>query len=162
MATLQQSILIGATVKQSYAYIADIERVRDWLPRIIEAQRTSAIKAGAGAELAIVAEAGGKRTQGTSRCTAADAPHRLAFTSTLDVGLTSTTTFDLVVAGKQTQVTATVDYAFTGRSFGRLLGGLFGDKYARQDIITALGNLKMQIEAVQAQRLQRKRATPAL
>ncbi len=159
MATVQQSILIGATVKQSYAYLADIERVRDWLPHVVEAQRTSAVKTGEGAELAIVAEAAGKRTEGTSRCTAAVSPHRLAFTATLDIGLTSTTTFDLAAAGKQTQVTATVEYAFTGRGFGRLLGGLFGDKYARQDIATALDNLKAQIEA---KRPQRKRAAPVL
>ena len=43
---------------------ADIERVRDWLPHVVEARRTSTVKTGEGAELTIVAEAAGKRTQG--------------------------------------------------------------------------------------------------
>jgi len=161
MATLQQSVLIGATVKQVYTFLADIERAATWLPHVIEAERTSSVKNGEGAELALVVEAAGRRAQGTSRCTVAESPHRLVFTATLDVGLTTTTTFVLAAEGKQTLLSATVEYAFTGRGFGRMLGSLFGDKYVRQDITTALGNLKAQIEAAHAERLRRRREAAA-
>ena len=162
MATLQQVTVISATVKQSFAFLADIERVEQWLPRVVTATRTSTVRHGASAELAVAVEAGGKRAQGTIRCTDAEAPQRLTFISTLDVGVVSTTTFDLAADGKQTRLTATLDYSFTGRGFGRMLGSLFGDSYARQDLTTALANLKTGIEAEQAARLQRRRGAAAL
>lgn len=162
MATLQQSVHIEATVRQAYGYLADIERVAEWLPHVVEAERVSAARTGAGAELSFVAEAAGKRTRGLSRCIVAESPRRLTFTSTLDLGLTSTTTFDLAAEGKFARLTATVEFAFTGRGFGRLLGGLFGEKYVREDVAAALANLKARVEAAQAARPPRKRPTAAL
>ena len=158
MPTLKESISIAVPIKQAYTFLADIERVQEWLPRVLEAQRTSEIQSGEGAELAIVMDAGGRKAEGTSQCIEATLPSRLVFESRLAIGLTSLMAFDLVSQGRQqTQVAVIVDYTFNGRGLGRLLGGLFGEGVARRDIAAALENLKAKIEA-QKPRAARKPA----
>ena len=152
MPTLQQSILIAAPIKRVFGFLEEIERVPEWLPRVIEAHRTSETLSGVGAELAVVVEAGGRRSSGTSRCVEAETANRLVFQSSLDIGLTSTMTFDLTAQGHQTQLVATVEYAFAGRGFGRLIGGLFGNALAKKDIEAGLASLKSQLEAKPARR----------
>src|SRR5205823_6183080 len=95
MPTLEDSLLIGAPVKRVFGVLADMDRVATWMPRIVEAQRTSEIASGPGAELAVVVKASGRESKGTSRCVEADPPHRLVIESRLDLGITSTMTFDL-------------------------------------------------------------------
>ena len=160
MPTLKETVTIGAPVKRVYTYLSDIERVQEWLPHVVETQRTSKIRSGEGAEIAVVMNAAGRQTEGTSRCVEAASPNRLVFESTLAIGLTSTMAFDLAADGRQTEIVAIVDYQFSGRGLGRLVGGLFGDKIARRDIALALANLKTQIEAEPA-RPARKRAPTA-
>src|SRR5436190_10260865 len=134
MPTLKESQLIAAPVKRVYAFLADIERVQEWLPHVVEAHRTSEIRSGEGAELAITVHAAGRNTEGTARCIEADGSSRLAFESRLAIGLTSTMVFSLAADGRQTQVTVLVDYAFGGGGLGWLIGGLIGDKVVRADI----------------------------
>jgi uncharacterized membrane protein len=159
MPTLQESMLIAAPIKRVYTFLADIERVPEWLPHVVETERTSEIRSGEGAELTIVMNAAGRQTEGTSRCVEAVSPHRLVFESSLAIGLTSTMAFDLTADGRQsTEVAVTLDYALAGRRLGRLVGGLFGDKMARRDVKAALDNLKARIEAEPARPARRKAA----
>ena len=146
MPTLHETMLIAAPIKRVYTFLADIERAQEWLPHVVETHRTSKIRSGEGAEIAIVVSAAGRQTEGTSRCVEAASPDRLVFETQLAIGLTSTTAFDLAADGRQTQVAVTVEYAFGGRGLGRLVGGLFGDKVARQDILAGLECLKSRIE----------------
>lgn len=158
MAELTDSITIAAPPRLVYGYLADLERVPEWMPNVVEAERISDIESGEGAELQVVVDAGGRESRGTSRCVESDAPRRLVIESTLDVGLTSTIAFDLAADGRHTELSATVAYALAGRGFGRLLGGLFGDRLARRDMATALATLKERLEALQAQKPTRRRA----
>jgi hypothetical protein len=87
----------------------------------------------------------------------ADGSRRLVFESHFEIGLTSTMVFDLAADGKQTQLTATVDYAFTGRGLGRFVGGLFGNQMARKDILAGLEHLKAQLEAEAGRPARRRR-----
>jgi len=152
MPTLQHAILIAAPIKRVYGFLEEIERVPEWLPRVVAAQRTSETLSGVGAELAVVVEAGGRQSSGTSRCVEVEAPRRLVFQSSLDIGLTSTMTFELTAQGRQTHVEATVEYAFAGRGFSRLVGGLFGNALAKKDIEAGLASLKSALEAKPARR----------
>ncbi len=159
MAPLKETVSIGAPPKLVFGYLADMARVPEWMPNIVEAERTSEIESGEGAELRVVVNAAGRESSGTSRCVEADAPHRLVIESSLDMGLTSTITFDLAADGRRTDLSATVAYAIAGRGFGRLMGNLFGDKLARRDIATALASLKERLEEQQAKKPSRRRTT---
>lgn len=147
MAVLHDSIEIAATVKRSFAYLSDVERVPEWLPNVVEAERVSEIASGTGAETALVVDVAGKRRQGRCRVEESEPPTRLVITSSVDIGVTSTISFDLAAEGKQTHLSAVIEYSMNGGGFGRMLGGLFGDKIARRDIRTALENLKARLEA---------------
>jgi carbon monoxide dehydrogenase subunit G len=144
---LHDTIDIAATVKRSFAYLSDVERVPEWLPNVVEADRISEVASGPGAETALVVEVAGKKRQGRCRVEESEPPSRLVISSTVDIGVTSTISFDLAAEGKQTRLSAVIEYTLTGGGFGRLLGGLFGDKIARRDMRTALENLKARLEA---------------
>ncbi len=161
MALLHDSIEIAAMPKRVFEYLADIERVPAWMPNMIEARRTSEIEAGPGAEIAVVVNAAGKRRQGTCRIVEWDAPRRFVLESILDLGVTSKIAFDVARVGRQTQVSATIEYTLTGRGFGRMLGGMFGDRVARRDMRAALENLKAQIEAEKPRRAHPSRVASA-
>jgi carbon monoxide dehydrogenase subunit G len=144
---LHDTIAIAATVKRSFAYLSDVERVPEWLPNVVEAERVSEIASGPGAETALVVDVAGKRRQGRCRVEESEPPSRLVISSTVDIGVTSTIAFDLAADGKQTRLSAVIEYTLTGGGFGRFLGGLVGDKVARRDMRTALENLKARLEA---------------
>jgi carbon monoxide dehydrogenase subunit G len=142
--TLQESLLVAAPVKRAYDFLADIERVREWLPYVVATRRTSETATGPGAEIELEVSAAGKKSKGTTRCVSATAS-QLVFESKLALGLTSTVTFDLAAEGRsKSQIAVTVEYGFTG--LGRLLGRMLGDKAARQDIVAGLETLRMRIE----------------
>jgi len=159
--TLQESLLVAAPVKRVYTFLADIERVGEWLPYVAETRRTSEHATGEGAEIALTVSAAGKKSQGTTRCVAAT-PSRLVFESKLALGLTSTVAFDLAAQGRQqTQMVVSVEYAFTGLT-GRLIGAMLGDKAARRDIVASLEALKARLEAEAPRPARRqKAASPA-
>jgi uncharacterized protein YndB with AHSA1/START domain len=161
VALLHDSIEIAAMPKRVFEYLADVERVPAWMPNMIEARRTSEIEAGPGAEIAVVVNAAGKRRQGTCRIVEWDAPRRFVLESILDLGVTSKIAFDVARVGRQTQVSATIEYTLTGRGFGRMLGGMFGDRVARRDMRAALESLKAQIEAEKPRRARPSRVASA-
>jgi uncharacterized protein YndB with AHSA1/START domain len=156
---LNDSIEIAASVKRTFDYLADIERVPEWLPNISEAHLISEIDTGPGAEIAIVMNVAGKDRDGTCRCVEMEAPRLMVLESTIDIGVTSKITLALTPSGRHAQVAATVDYTLTGKGFGRLLGGLFGDNVARRDMRAALENLKAQLEATSRRRKRGAGAT---
>ena len=158
MATLRESLEIAATVRRVYAFLADVERAPEWLPHVIEAECTSDVSVGEGAVLELVAEAGGRKTTGTTRCVSATPSSQLVFETRLAIGLMSTATFDLAARGRHTELTLTLDYKFEGHGLSRLIGGLFGDKVVRQDTLAGLEHLKAQIEAEAAKAPRRRRA----
>jgi carbon monoxide dehydrogenase subunit G len=156
--TLQESLLVAASVKRVYGFLADIERVRDWLPYVVDARRTSEVTSGPGAEIELEVSAAGRTSKGTTRCVAAVPSQQLVYETKLALGLTSTVTFDLAPEGRsQTRMDVTVEYGFTG--LGRLLGGLLGDKAARRDIVAGLESLKAHIESEAAASRSRRRPT---
>jgi carbon monoxide dehydrogenase subunit G len=155
--TLQESLLVTAPVKRVYGFLADIERVGEWLPYVVETRRTTENATGEGAEIELTVSAAGKKSQGTTRCVAAT-PSQLVFESKLALGLTSTVTFDLAAEGRQkTQMAVTVEYGFTGLT-GRLIGKMLGDTAARRDIVAGLETLKARLEA-EAPRPTRRRTS---
>src|SRR3954468_2227628 len=127
MAALHDSIEIAATVKRTFAYLADVERIPEWLPNVVEAQRVSEVASGPGAESALILDVAGKRRHGRCRIEESEPPSRLVISSTVDIGVTSTIAFDLAADGRQTRLSAVIDYTLTGGGLGRMLGGLFGD-----------------------------------
>jgi uncharacterized protein YndB with AHSA1/START domain len=143
---LHDTIEIAATVKRSFAYLSDVEHVPEWLPNVVEAERVSEIASGPGAETALVIDVAGKRQQGRCRVEESEPPTRLVITSSVDIGVTSTISFDLAAEGKQTRLSAVVEYTMTGGGLARMLGGLFGDTIARRDMRSALENLKARLE----------------
>jgi carbon monoxide dehydrogenase subunit G len=159
--TLQESLLVAAPVKRVSGFLADIERVGEWLPYVVDARRTSELATGEGAEIELTVSAAGKKSQGTTRCVAAT-PARLVFESKLALGLTSTVTFDLAAQGRQqTQMAVTVEYGFTGLA-GKLIGRMLGDKAAQRDIVASLEALKARLEAEAPRPARRqKAASPA-
>jgi carbon monoxide dehydrogenase subunit G len=144
-----------------YGFLADIERVEEWLPYVVESRRTSETATGAGAEIELVVSAAGRQSKGTTRCTAATPSQQLVFETRLALGLTSTVTFDLTAEGRQqTLMAVTVEYAFNG--LGRIVGRLLGDSAARRDIMAGIENLKARLEAEAARPARvRKATTPA-
>ena len=161
MAALEDSILVSAPLRRVFDYLADVEHVPEWLPNVVEARRTSEIEAGPGTEVDVVFTAGGRESEGTCRCVEWDAPHRLVLESEIAIGVTSTLQFDLATAGRQTEVLARIEYTLTGGRFGRLMGGLFGDRMVRRDMRTALENLKERVEDEQRRRRRPRRTAPA-
>jgi len=147
MAVLHDSIEIAVTVKRAFAYLSDVERVPEWLPNVVEAERVSEVAAGPGAEMSLAIDVAGKRRQGRCRVEESEPPNRLVISSTVDIGVTSTIAFDLAVDCRQTHLSAVFEYTLTGGGLGRMLGSLFGDRVARRDMRTALENLKARLEA---------------
>src|SRR3954462_3309437 len=97
MAVLHDSIEIATTVKRAFAYLSDVERVPEWLPNVVEAERVSEAASGPGAEISISIDVAGKRRQGRCRVEESEPPTRLVISSTVDVGVTSIISFDLAV-----------------------------------------------------------------
>jgi hypothetical protein len=85
----------------------------------------------------------------------------LVLQSEFAIGVTSTIAFDLATAGRQTEVWAQIEYTLTGGRFGRLMGGLFGDRMVRRDMRTALETLKERVEDEQRRRRRSRRTAPA-
>jgi carbon monoxide dehydrogenase subunit G len=155
--TLQESLLVAAPVKRVHSFLADIEKVGEWLPYVTETRRTSEHATGEDAEIELTVSAAGKKSQGTTRCVAAT-PARLVFESKLALGLTSTVTFDLAADGRQkTQMAVTVEYGFSGLA-GRLIGRMLGDKAAQRDIVAGLEALKARLEAEAPRPARRQKA----
>ena len=146
MPSLQEQILIAAPAERVFALLAQPERGPQWTPNLLRVERTSAIESGPGVETAIVANVGGRPTRGVGRCLASDPPHRLVLQSSLEVGVTSITTFELFEQGPGTLLVARVEYTLPPKGLGRLLGGLLGDTIARRDLRQALANLKRILE----------------
>ena len=152
MALLTDSIEISAPVERTFAYLTDVERIPEWLPNVVGAQRVSAIRAGPGAEIVVAIEVAGTQRRGRCRVEESEPPNRLVLTSTVDIGVTSTISFDLAANGRQTRLAAIVEYTLTGGGLGGLLASLFADRVARRDTRAALRNLKARIEAEPGER----------
>ena len=95
----------------------------------------------------LVAKVGGRESRGTGRVLEWRPPHRLVLESSLDIGITSTTTFELAESGPTSQLTARVEYTLRSSGLGRLAGVLFGGPLARRGLRKALANLRQQLEA---------------
>ena len=147
MPTLQEQVLIEVPRETVFDRLAQPERGPEWTPNLVRVERTSTIEAGPGLETRLIANVGGRHSQGSGRCVAWDPPQRLVLESTLDVGISSTTTVELADSGAGTRVIARVDYTLPPKGLGRLVGGLLGETLARKDLRKALANLKQQLEA---------------
>ena len=117
------------------------------MPYLLKVERTSETKAGPGLETALLAKVGGHESRGSARCLEWDPPHRLVLESTFEVGMATTTVFELRESGSKTEVTASVDYEIKSEGLGRLFGSLLGQPLARRDLHKALNKLKSQMEA---------------
>ncbi len=147
MPSLQEQIVIAAPAERVFRLLAQPERGPEWTPNLTSVERTSEIDGGPGLETAIVANVGGLSSRGVGRCLAWDPPRRLVLESSLEVGVTSTTTFELSPQGAGTRLTARVDYTLPPKGLGKLVGGLLGDTLARRDLRKALANLKRIVES---------------
>jgi uncharacterized protein YndB with AHSA1/START domain len=147
MPRLEDKILIAATARRVFARLAEPERGPEWTPNLLKVERTSQTKAGPGLETTLVAKVGPRESRGTGRCLDWDPPRRLVLQSNLDVGISSTTTFELAEHGAGTELTARVDFNLASEGLRRLVGGVLGEPLARRDLRKALTNLKTQLEA---------------
>lgn len=147
MPTLQEKVVIAAPIERVFDRLAEPERGPEWTPNLESVQRTSAVEAGPGLETTLVANVAGRESRGTARCLEWDPPRSLVLQSSLDVGVTSTTIFELAECGPKTEVTARVDYSLKSEGLGRLVGSLLGEPLARRDLRKALANLRSQLEA---------------
>jgi uncharacterized protein YndB with AHSA1/START domain len=147
MPNLQEQILIAAPPERIFALLAQPERGPEWTPNLTSVERTSTVDSGPGLETAIVANVAGRTSRGVGRCLAWEPPQRMVLESSLDVGVTSTTTFELTGQGPGTRVVARVDYTLPPTGIGKLVGGLLGETMARRDLRKALANLKRIVES---------------
>jgi len=145
--TLEEDILIAAPPERVFARLAQPERGPEWTPNLLNVERTSEIETGPGLETSLLAKVAGRESRGTGRCLDWAPPHQMVLESSLDVGITSTTTFDLAQRGPATVLKARVDYSLPPKGLGRFVGGLLGEPLAWRDLRKALANLKRQIEA---------------
>jgi uncharacterized protein YndB with AHSA1/START domain len=150
MPTLQEQILIAAPPEPIFAMLAQPERGPEWTPNLLQVERISPIEAGPGLETALVANVGGRPSQGHGRCVAWDPPLLMVLESALDVGVTSRTTFELQPLGAGTRLVARVEYTLPPKGLGKLVGSLLGDTLARRDLKRALSNLKQIVESGRA------------
>ena len=79
---------------------------------------------GPGAETRLLVNVAGRPSKGVGRCLEWDPPHRLVLASSLDIGISSTTSFELTPTESGTAVSPRVDYTLTSGGLGRLVGGL--------------------------------------
>ena len=147
MPTLEERIDIAAPAERIFARLAQPERGPEWTPNLLKVERTSQIEAGPGLETTLVAKVGGRESHGTGRCLEWHPPRRLVLQSSFDVGLTSTTAFELTEHAANTELAVRVDYSLALEGPGRLIGRLLGEPLARRDLRKALANLKSQVEA---------------
>jgi uncharacterized protein YndB with AHSA1/START domain len=144
--TLQETIAIGAPIERVFERLSQAERAPEWTPNLVRVERTSAIEAGPGLETIFLVKVAGRDSHGTGICRAWDPPRSLVLESTLDIGVNSTTTFELSDAGAGTRLVARVEYSLPPKGLGKLVGGLVGQALARRDLKKALANLKQQLE----------------
>ncbi len=157
MPKLEEQIEIAAPAERVFDYLADTERGPEWMPNLVEAQRTSRRARGRGAETAVLFKVGRQGSRGTSRCLEWDRPRRLVVESSLDIGVTSTIAFELAKDGAGTRLSAMVDYSLPGKGLGRFVGGLFGNAIAGRDVRMALTNVKQRLESETPRRTSRGR-----
>src|SRR6185436_4722117 len=100
----------------------------EWTPNLLSVEPLEeSSPVGPGAETRLLVNVAGRPSKGVGRCLEWDPPHRLVLTSSLEVGISSTTSFQLTPTDRGTAVSARVDYTLTSGGLGRLVGGLFGD-----------------------------------
>ena len=98
MPTITERIAINAPIERVFGRLAEPERAPEWTPNLVSVERTSAATEGTGVETTLVARVAGRPSRGQGRCLAWEPPGRLVLQSSLDVRVTSTTTFDLAGA----------------------------------------------------------------
>jgi len=144
---LTEQVLINVPVARVFARLAEPERAPEWTPNLLRAERASQVEAGPGLETILLARVGGHEVRGRGRCLAWDPPRQMVLESSLEICITSKTTFDLDEQAHGTLVVARVEYSLPPKGLGRLVGGLLGQTLARRDLRQALRNLKSQLEA---------------
>src|SRR5687767_6680361 len=80
--TLQEQVLIDVPREAVFDRLAQPERGPEWTPNLVRVERTSTIEAGPGLETRLIANVGGRHSQGSGRCVAWDPPGRLVLEST--------------------------------------------------------------------------------
>jgi uncharacterized protein YndB with AHSA1/START domain len=144
---LEERVEIAAPIEGVFELLADPARGPEWTPNLLSVEPLQdGQAAGPGAETRLLVNMAGRPSKGTGRCVEWDPPHRLVLASSLDLGVNSTTTFQLTPTKSGTAVAARVEYTLTTGALGRLVGGLLGDSLARRDLRKALANLKAQVE----------------
>jgi uncharacterized protein YndB with AHSA1/START domain len=144
--TLEERVEIAAPIEGVFELLADPARGPEWTPNLLSVEPLTDGPPGPGIETRLLVNMGGRPSKGTGRCVEFDPPHKLVLASSLDVGITSTTSFQLTPTPTGTAIAARVDYTLPSKGLGRLVGGLFGDSFARRDLRKALANLKARLE----------------
>jgi uncharacterized protein YndB with AHSA1/START domain len=147
---LDERVEIAAPIEAVFELLADPARGPEWTPNLVSVEPLVDGPPGPGLETRLLVNVGGRPSKGTGRCVEFDPPHRLVLASSLDVGISSTTSFQLTPTARGTAVAARVEYTLPASGLGRLVGGLFGDSLARRDLRKALANLKAQLERTTA------------
>jgi len=147
MPSLQEQILIAAPPARVFGLLAQPERGPEWTPNLLRVERISQIASGPGLETTLLVNVGGRPSRGVGRCVAWTPPYHLVLESSLEVGVNSTTTFELAEHGPATRLIARVDFTLPPKGPGKLVGGLLGDTLARRDLRKALANLKLLVES---------------
>lgn len=150
MPSLQEQVLIAAPPDRVFGLLARPERGPEWTPNLLRVERISQIEAGPGLETALLVNVGGRPSRGLGRCVAWAPPYHLVLESSLEIGVSSITTFELAQHGPGTRLVARVEYTLPPKGLGKLVGGLLGDTLARRDLRKALANLKALVESGRA------------
>jgi uncharacterized protein YndB with AHSA1/START domain len=144
MAELEEQVVVAAPPERVFDLLGSPERGPEWTPNLVRVEPLDA--AGPEGRTALVVKVAGRERRGTGRCLEWDPPHRMTLESTLEIGVTSVSTFELTPRPDGTQVRARLEYSLPANGLGGLLGGLVGDSLARRDLKKALANLKRIVE----------------
>jgi len=146
MPTVAEQIDIAAAPERVFALLAAPERTPEWTPGVLEVERAAADGQSEDQETRVLVEVAGRKTRGSARYLESEPPRLLVLQTSLDIGVTSTTRFELAARDSGTRLSARVEFSLPSGGLG-LLGGLLGGRLARGQLRAALGNLKRLVEA---------------
>ena len=150
MPEFEEQIIIAAPAPVVFARLAQLERSPEWLPYVLDVRPTGDVGAaapGPGFAATIAARVGSTPSSGTLRSVEWEPPRRLGVEMSLDAGITSTTSFEVVPRDSRCVVVARVTYRLQGSGPVRALGDRLSEPQVRRGLRSALGNLKRQLEA---------------
>lgn len=156
MGRLQREIVINVPPETVFAYLSQPERLPEWTPGVLSVQRTSSGPVGVGATTETVVEAFGVRQTLLGRCTAYEAPRRLAVenvtASPVKVGpvtierVSTISASELLPEGAGTRLRAILEYSLSAGFLTGLAEQVAGPQM-QADFDRSLQNLKRLLES---------------